>query len=177
MEARTPAINPALDDMIARGQLSPAKLTDLIRVRAIVERFAARPYLADDEVKALEERYGARPDIVSYADYFQTEIASRYFELDDASFGRIVDTVRFDLIAAVKIFSGKPQAFCDAVLAAGEDAYRHEPETWTPEQEEAAHLFVLCNYFRDLGLAQAQLSRADEDWFDGFVNETNFAVG
>ena len=171
------AINPALNDMIERGQLSGSKIADLIRVRAVVERFAMRPYLQDSEVEQLQARYGAAPDVISYGDYFQTELACRYFQLEDAEFSRIVDTVRFDLISAVKIFRGKPQAFHDAVLAAGESAYRQAPETWTQEQEEAAHLFVLCNYFRDLGLYEAKIAAADEDWFGGFLDEASVAVG
>lgn len=171
------AINPALNEMIERGQLSARKIADLIRVRAIVERFATRTYLAADEVEQLKARYGAEPDVVSYGDYFQTEVASRYFHLEDAEFSRIVDTVRFDLISAVKIFRGKPEAFFDAVLAAGEAAYRVEQASWSQEQEEAAHLFVLCNYFRDLGLTGAVLAPADEEWFGGFLNDASVAVG
>ena len=170
-------INPALNEMVGRGQLSASKLADLIRVRAIVERFAMRSYLAPGEVQELKARYGAAPDIISYGDYFQTEIAGRYFQLEDAEFSRIVDTVRFDLISAVKIFRGKPDAFFNAVLAAGDAAYRQAPETWSQEQEEAAHLFVLCNYYRDLDLSTSVIATADEDWFNGFLNAESVAVG
>lgn len=177
MEREIVAINPALNEMLSRGQLSGSKIADLIRVRAIVERFATKPYLSQSEVAELVAKFGTTPDVITYADYFQTELAGRYFQVADAEFSRIVDTVRFDLIAALKIFKGKPQAFFDAALAGGELAYSVDQGSWTVEQEEAAHLFVLCNYYRDLGLEHCVLSKTDSEWFDGFVQESGVAVG
>lgn len=168
MEIR--GLNPELSAMALRGQLSGRKLADLIRLREIVDRFATCRYVSEDALKKLVERFGVGPDIVSWGDYFQTEIASLYHSLSDGEFSGIVDTVRFDLIAASKIFAGKPEEFFASVESNGLAAYGCDRESWGPEEEEQAHLYILLQYYRELGLDKATLSAQDEEWFAGFVS-------
>ena len=172
MERNEKGINPALNDMILREQLSAEKISELIRLREIVERFAMSPYLSAKETDNLEERYGARPDVQTWGDYFQTEIASRYFDLEDEDFSRIIDTVRFDLISAVMIFRDKPAEFLDYIYREGIRVQDTLPENWTEDQEEAAHLFILRNYFLEMNLEECVLNSEDSKWFEGFVGES-----
>ena len=177
MEWESGEINPALNDMIKRGQLSEAKLAGLVHLKKTVDRFAGRNYTSAEEVAALKEKYGEAPDIITWGDYFQTEIGSRHFQLSDEEFRQIVDTARFDLISAVMIFAGKPDSFFEMVQAEGNASYELAREEWGPQQEEAAHLFVLRNYFLELGLETCILSDEDQTWFQGFLQDTSLAAG
>lgn len=170
-------LNPELSEMALRGLLSGRKIAELVRLKETVDRFAVSKYVSDDALKKLVERYGVGPDIVTWGDYFQTEIASLYNELPDRDFSKIIDTVRFDLISAVKIFQGKSPEFFNMVEADGLAAYGMPRETWSEREEEQAHLYILMQYYHELGLAAAALAPADETWFNGFVAADSHAVG
>ncbi|MCR9144101.1 MAG: hypothetical protein NXI24_17770 [bacterium] len=172
-------LNRELNDMVLRGQLSGRKIAELIRLKEIADAFAARNYVSDEELKVLIEKFGTGPDIMTWGDYFQTEIGSEYFAHTDADFATIVDTVRFDLISAVKIFQGKSPEFQQQVQDNGMAAYGTPRDQWSEVEEEQAHLYILLNYFRELGMEQTSLSVEDEEWFSGFVgaDQRNSAVG
>lgn len=170
-------IHPDLNDMVKNGQLSAQKLKDLVRLRGIVDRFATNRFVSEAELVSLREKFGHEPGIVTWGDYFQTEVASRFFHLSDDAFARIVDTVRFDLIAARMIFAGKSPSFFDQVEEAGLEALGIPRDDWSQKEEEAAHMRILKQYYLDMGLADREISRMDREWFEGFVEETNAAAG
>lgn len=172
-------LNRELNDMVLRGQLSGRKIAELIRLKEIADQFATRNYVSDEELAVLIEKFGTGPDIMTWGDYFQTEIGSEYFAHTDADFATIVDTVRFDLISAVKIFQGKSEEFLQTVESNGLAAYGAPRDQWTEVEEEQAHLYILLNYFRELGMDRTRLSARDEEWFSGFLgaDRKNAAVG
>lgn len=177
MKPKYDGINPALESMIARGLLGDCKIRELKRLKQIVDRFALSPYRSADEVRSLQEQYGAKPDVITWSDYFQTEIASQFHHVSDDEFVRIIDTVRFDLISASLIFTGKPQSFIDKVDSEGIAVYRVPRENWSADQEEAAHLFILKNYFVEMNLHENRICAEDRAWFDEFVPGTQIAAG
>lgn len=154
--------------MIKRGQLSQSKLTDLCFVKKFVDGVATTDYVGDLEAKQLKETYGAFPDVLTWGDYFQTEIASDFFDSPDDEFHKIIQTVRFDLIAAIKIFHGKPAQFFEIVKERALEAGSRPEEQWSGDDEEAVHLGILCRYFEEMGLDRATVSEEDLQWFDTF---------
>jgi len=165
-----PGINSALHDMIRRGQLGENKLTELRRLKKLVDAFALLPHIGEEELLRLEEKYGERPHVITWGDYFQTEVGSRYFESSDLEFSRIVETVKYDLISAVMIFKGKPSEFIDMIKRSGNEAYNISQDQWSSEQEQAAHLYILCNYYEELGLEQRELTDEEREWFANFTD-------
>lgn len=163
-------LNPELTDMALAGQLSGRKIAGLIRLKECVDRYAQTKYVPDEQMQQLIEKYGVEPDIVSWGDYFQTEIASRHFQANDAEFEAIVETVRFDLISAVKIFGNKSNEYKTRVEREGLETYGMPQENWGEPEEEKAHLYILLQYFRELGLEQAEIPAEEEAWFEGFVH-------
>ena len=81
----------------------------------------------------------------------------------------MTDTIYFDLIAAVKIFKGKPQFFLDAVLEEGLAAYEKPESSWTDMMLEQVHLYILLRYYQNMGMENTILNRQDELWFQDFV--------
>ena len=159
--------------MVRRGQFSERKIAELIRLRLTVDGYAKTPYISEEEAGRLAEQYGAAPDILSWADYFQTEVGSRYFMVADEEFAKVVDTVRYDLISACLIFQGKPEEFFEQVQANGLVARSMDPATWNEAEEEAAHLYILKEYFLNMGLETAIIPQADLEWFNMFVKSEN----
>lgn len=166
-------LNRELNDMVLRGQLSGRKIAELIRLKELADRFATRKYVSEEELAVLVEKFGTGPDILTWGDYFQTEVGSEYFAHTDEDFATIVDTVRFDLISAVKIFKAKSEEFQQQVHDDGMAAYGKPRDEWTPVEEEQAHLYILLNYFRELGMSTTVLSVEDETWFEGFLGQQN----
>jgi len=162
-------IAPEIHSMAEAGQLSPSKIDALIRLKEIVKRFSSENRISDSEIQLLQEKYGSKPGMVSWADYFQAETASRYWELSDEDFNRIIDTIRFDLISAHKIFKNKPESFLSQIETEGIYIWSMDRSVWTPEEEEKAHLYVLFGYFTEMKLQNIELDDTDEDWFSGFT--------
>lgn len=169
-------INPELNDMVKRGQLSPHKIQELQRLKGIVDRFAMTRFVSEEELVSLVEKFGVEPDIQTWGDYFQTEIASRFFDLADDDFTRIVDTIRFDMISATMIFQGKSERFLRKVESDGLIAYGSDTP-WTDREEESAHLYILMQYYLEMGLEETLIAQEDMDWFNQFVEYAQFAVG
>lgn len=167
-------LHPQLSPMVVRGQLSGRKIASLIELGEIVDRFATVNFVSDEEIVKIEQRYGAKPEIISWSDYFQTEVASRYFELSDDEFVRVIDTIRFDLISAVMIFRSKQdtdfmeQIRVEALVADGIDR-----ENWTEKEEQASHMGVLLQYFEQMGLADVAIQPADQNWFESFIQSAS----
>ncbi len=170
-------IAPELKLMLQNGSLSPAKVDSLIRLREIVERFSSCRRISEEESALLKEKYGEEPGLTTWADYFQAETASRYFELSDADFDRITDTIRFDLISAYKIFSDKPENFFQETERKGMYAWSVDRNEWDSGLEEDAHLYVLMGYFNEMRLDLITLSDEDENWFMGFTEQSIPAAG
>lgn len=152
-----------------RGQLSGRKIASLIELGEVVNRFAVTNFVSDKEIQKIEERYGAKPEIITWADYFQTETASRYFELTDDEFVRVTDTIRFDLVSAVMIFKNKDDELKEQIRVEALVADGIEREYWTENEEQASHMGILLQYFEQMGLDQAKVSETDQRWFEGFI--------
>lgn len=171
----TYGINPELHRMVKEGLLGERKLEALREIRSFVNRLASTRFVSVAEAEKIRQKTGVLPDILTWGDYFQTEIASRDFDLSDSDFLRIIDTVKFDLISAVLIFQEKPVSF---ILEAREaELPLSARDTLTEEEEEALHLSILARYYQELGLEKSVLSETDEIWFHGFVNMQQKSVG
>lgn len=169
-------LNPELNDMLSRGLLSSSKVEQLVWLKTFVDRLATTLYVEPEEVKRLTEKYGVSPDILTWGDYFQTEIASSHFELSDDDFNRIIETVRFDLISSIMIFQDKPEEFLNSARYPMDQGV-YENESLDEEQEEALHLSILARYYVELGLSGSELREEDEIWFQTFVAESNQSAG
>ena len=161
-------VNPELLPMIRQGLITPQKLALLVELHEIVDRFATTLFTDEESQNKLKAEFGVIPDIISWGDYFQTEVASRYCLESEESLRKIVDTIRFDLISAHLIFSGKPEYFknrvrSEALVSKGIDA-----SFLRAEDEESLHLEILLDYFENLGLSESPLSLQDKIWYEGF---------
>ncbi len=164
-------INPEIEDMILHKKLSPRKIRNLIEIKNMVERLSSKNYLSAEEVADLEKKFHVAPDIITWGDYFQTEIASQHWEKEDAEFEKITQTIEFDLIAATMIFHDKPENFFRVAEQNKYEAMGKNPSEWTPRDEENYHLGILYDYYRQMGLSFARLSARDFEYFEQFADK------
>lgn len=164
-------INPEIEDMILQKKLSPRKIRNLIIIKNTVDRLSSVNYLSDEEVIDLEKKFNAKPDIITWGDYFQTEIASQHWEKDDNEFEKIIQTIEFDLIASSMIFHDKDEDFCRNVERSKYEAMGQNPADWSPEDEENYHLGILYDYYNQMGLRFEALSTRDFEYFEQFADK------
>lgn len=165
----TTGLNREIHPLAQSGQLSPAKLKDLRELKQTVDRLAGRPYVSPETVAELLEKFGQEPDIITWGDYFQTEVASAHYQREDREFSLICRTIYFDLISSILIFTGKDEKFYEYVDDNAFAVRQMEPANWTLEDEEKIHLQILANYFREMDLQEKALLDSDYEWFHGFA--------
>jgi len=165
-------LHSQLRGMVHRGQLSARKIVALLELHDMVERIAPGPRVSEREAAILEAKYGARPEIITWGDYFQTEVASRYFDYNDEEFERICDTVHFDLISSLLIFKDKSKEFKQAVREEALVVSGLDAELRNENEKQAEHLGILLQYFDEMNLEKAELKEEDQAWFEGFVEST-----
>ncbi|MBE7438288.1 MAG: hypothetical protein HS115_07505 [Spirochaetales bacterium] len=162
-------LNPALSEMVARGQLDAPKIHGLIRLKNFIDGYAKSNFVSTEQENEQQQKFGTTTDIKTWGDYFQTEIASRFFDAPAADFERILETVRYDVIAALLVFSGKPESFLKEAVQKGHLAIALTEDQWSAEDREDAHLGILAQYFVDMKLDGVALKTQDREWFDRFA--------
>ncbi|MCE9500212.1 MAG: hypothetical protein K8R21_06915 [Leptospira sp.] len=164
-------LNPELFEMVRSGKLSAEKIIALIEIKHTVDRFACSKYTAEKTMEDLKNRFGVYPDIITWGDYFQTEIGSMYFDKTDEEFRKIADTIHFDLISSHLIFSGKPDYFRDKVRGDALFSKSFNSDLLSGQDEENIHLEILLDYFENMNLDKKPLSLSDRRWYEGFGSQ------
>ena len=170
-------LHPEVKELLNAQKISPMQGRMLVRLKQIVDRFAGQLYvLNDEEFKNLTEHYGTAPTIVTWGDYFQLETAYSFVGMTTERSARIIDTIYYDLIAAVKIFQGKPEEFCAEINQNGLRVYDKSSSDWNEQEAEQAHLYILWQYYQEMNLTTTVLSVEDEKWFLKFVPHQSLAT-
>ncbi len=164
----TELINGSIIDMVNDGLLSMKRIEGLIYVKEFIDRASNKKFIDEPAVKKLEMKYGARPNIITWGDYFQTEMARALHGASDGEFDRAVETLKFDIIASHTIFSEKESSFFEWVELTYMAITNHHHSDFTPEEEEILHLKILLDYYREMGIAD-NFHESEIRWFDGFM--------
>lgn len=168
METST-SLNPELQGMVNEKKLTNKKIKALVRLKKIVDRLATVNFVSEEEAHRLQKKFGAAPDIITWGDYFQTEIAEAHRKKTDVEFDVIVNTITFDLIASILIFTGKPKEFFEQVEQAKLEVQAKPFDDWHPLDEDALHLGILKNYFEEMHLDIENLNAQDFSFFRGYA--------
>jgi hypothetical protein len=107
------------------------------------------------------------PDIISWGDYFQTELASSLMNKTDEEFLLALETVKYDMISSHIIFSEKESDFFQWVDESYFQILSSSKEEHTDEEKEIVHLKILKDYYVDLGIAD-KFSEKTIEWYHSF---------
>ncbi len=163
-------INESLITMVNDGTISIGRVGRLVYVKDFIDRISTKAYIREETAEELRKKYGVRPTIVTWGDYFQTEMATSLMVVPDDEFNRAVDTLKFDMVASWVIFSEKDGSFFKWVDETYHDIINSKSAGYTEEEEEILHLKILRDYFTDLGLADC-FTVDEMRWFEGFEEE------
>jgi hypothetical protein len=153
--------------MVNDGNFSIERINNLIYIKTFIDRISTKRYIEDDAAQELEKKYGVRPNIITWGDYFQTEMATSLMVVSDEEFNRALATLKFDMAASWTIFCEKDQAFFDWVENTYQEITQAKSGDYTEEEEEILHLRILMEYYVNLGLSN-NFTAAEMGWFAGF---------
>ncbi|MCP4132779.1 MAG: hypothetical protein GY754_17570 [bacterium] len=160
-------INEAIMPMVNDGVFSMERISDLVYVKEFIDRISTKNYIGKQTVEGLFNLYGVMPNIITWGDYFQTEMASSLLDLDDKEFRKAVETIRFDMISSYKIFSEKDKDFFNWVEESYLEIAAQPKEDFTDEEQETYHLHILKDYYQDIGITD-KFSEAEIRWYSPF---------
>lgn len=145
-------VNEAIMPMLNDGLISLDRLKDLIYIKDFIDRISTNKYIRESDARSIEIKYGVLPNIVTWGDYFQTEMATSLQCLSDDEFSTAVDSVKFDMISSHTIFSNKDSQFFEWVENTFNSFYEGEKKDYSEEEKEIIHLHFLKDYYVDLGI-------------------------
>lgn len=167
MEQRS-ELNPELFDMVKTGKLSSKKILGLIHLKTLVDSYATKPFIDNEKLEEIKNKFGVYPDIMTWGDYFQTELASKFFDFSDEEFQTFLDTIRFDLVSAHLIFQSKPDNFKDKIRSEALISKSIDSYLWSFENEESVHLEILLDYYENMGIGNKPLPLSEKIWYESF---------
>jgi hypothetical protein len=166
-------INKAVIPLINRMGISSLRMTHLIYIKEFIDRISTKSYFHEDELKRLETQFGVKPDIISWGDYFQAEIATSAKTLSDDEFVKIFETVKFDMISSYIIFKNKGADFFEWIEKLYSDIEMKDVDQLTDEDNEIVHLRILMSYYTEIGIVD-RFFESEIKWHSSFSNA--FAV-
>ena len=168
-------INRAVIPVINEGEVSFARLTNLIYLKELIDRISTLKFVDDSEVLELQKKYGVKPDIITWGDYFQSELASKFCRKSDQEFLKAVDTVKFDMIASYLIFNEKGAEFFEWVSDSYYNILMDEQGYASSEVDEIKHLKILMDYYIELGIAD-RFNETEMSWYADFKEKDAAAM-
>jgi len=160
-------INRALMPVINDCGMSAARVEALVYIKEFIDRISSKSYMRMEDLEKLKERYGVYPDVVTWGDYFQTELGTTFRNMSDDLFFRAIDTVKFDMISSYLIFTGKDASFLNWIEDSYNDIVSHGSDNFTDEEKEIIHLKILKDYFIDLGIKNS-FTESELKWHSSF---------
>ena len=160
-------INRAVLPIINDRGISSIRLNELIDVKEFIDRISTRHYMQIDEIEKLEKKFGEKPDVVTWGDFFQAEMATSMKDIDDCGFIKAFETVKFDMISSYMIFNNKDKIFFEWIENSIRKIDMAEMETITEEDKEIIHLKILMDYYLELGIADKFLE-SETSWYSSF---------
>ncbi len=153
--------------MINEGLIGASRLATLIEIKEFIDNISTRDYIEKRDAEEIKKKYGVMPDIVSWGDYFQTELASSLLNKSDRDFFLAVETVKYDMISSQIIFSEKGSDFYQWVDENYYSILSSSRDEHTDEEKEIIHLKILKDYYLDLGIKD-HFSKATLEWYHSF---------
>ena len=160
-------INRAIIPVINDKGASSLRITHLIYIKEFIERISSKPYMKADELNRLEAQYGVTPDIISWGDYFQAEIATSMQSKSDDEFITAFETIKFDMISSYTIFKDKDSDFFEWVENSFGNVVVDDFENLSNEDREIIHLKILMDYYQEIGLID-RFSESELSWYSSF---------
>ncbi len=168
-------LNDAVISLVNQGKLSMVKINQLISLKEFVDRLAGRNYISSDVVDDLVAKYGSEPQIVTWGDFFQTEIAFDSWEYSDEEFLKVISTIKFDIMSSYEIFSNQNFEFFDWIERSFKEIIDLNKSVYSEEEQEILHLKILKDYYINMDIKD-NFETDEMLWYNSFMDSTGDAV-
>lgn len=160
-------INRAIMPIINEWGMSSMRLNNLIYIKEFIDRISSRTYIPDHEIIKIEKKYGVKPDVLTWGDYFQAELATTMKDADDMEFIKSLETVKFDIISSYNIFMNKEKLFFEWIENSISNMDMSDIDNLSDEEKEIIHLKILMDYYLELGIIDNFLE-SETLWYSSF---------
>ena len=162
-------LNDAVAQLVSDGRIPMEKVRKLIEIKDFIDRISDKDYISAETSASLTSRFGVSPDIVTWGDYFQADLAMADIQYDDDTFDTMLDTVRFDIMAAWDICSSNGPEFFEWVNNAATELWLtgKDDAELSEEEKEISHLKVLVDYFSGMEL-NGNFYESELIWYHNF---------
>lgn len=160
-------VSDCLLPFINQGTLSVDKVNILAEMKAFVDRVSTRTYIGENTLASLVKQFGVEPDIVTWGDYFQSELAFDAVKYSEEELKRVTDTIKFDIMSAYQIFCEHETGFFEWVESASNDIIMATEQEYTEEEQEILHLKILKDYFCNMGIVD-EFTPEEVLWYASF---------
>ena len=162
-------LNPELDIFVEQDQLSTTKINELLFLKKFIDRVSKKPFIDEQKLEEIKNKLGTVPDIITWGDYFQTEVATEHWQKKDNEFSQVIQTIIYDIIVSAMIFYRKNEnsmeEFKKSQWLSQDDSFNEPFES----REELEHFNILLVYYEEMGLDLSQLQKEDFTFFSRFV--------
>ncbi|MFC1669617.1 hypothetical protein ACFL20_04440 [Spirochaetota bacterium] len=160
-------VNETIIPLINNGVLSMRRVNDLIFIKEFIDSISKNDFVELESVDDIKNKFGVKPNIITWGDYFQTEMASSLIDLSDDEFAKAVDTLKYDVISSYRIFSENSTDFLDWVENNFLEIVAENKQDLTEEEQEVIHLKILKDYYLNLGIS-GNFSKSLMKWYNSF---------
>ena len=160
-------LNDVLIPFVNDGRISLDRVDSLVYIKEFIDRVTTKPYMKDEDIEKIIQKYGVAPTVVTWGDFFQTELAMDFLNATDEEFFDAMDAVRFDIIASFEVFDEKGSEIFQWIERTISELATKDESLFSDEDREIVHLNILKNYFLDMHIIN-NFTSSELEWFEGF---------
>lgn len=168
-------LNNAIMPLVNQGSLSMVKINQLILLKEFIDRIAVNRYISEETAEDMEEKYGTAPDVLTWGDFFQTEIAVDAASYSDEEFMKLISTIKFDILSAYEIFSNQKYEFFDWIEQSFTEIINSKNDDYSEEEQEILHLKILKDYYINMKL-EDNFTPEEILWYGSFSEDDSQLV-
>ena len=160
-------LNDVLIPFVNDGRINLERIDSLVYIKEFIDRVTVKTYLKQEDIDKIVKKYGVAPTVITWGDFFQTELAMDLMNVSDSEFFDAIDTVRFDVMASYEVFDDKGGELFQWIERTIAELELVDDSSYSDEEREIVHLNILKNYFLDMGVIN-KFTISELEWFEGF---------
>ena len=164
-------LNEELIPFVNSGKMGLSEIESLILIREFINRISSRKYIEDEVVSEVYRKHDALPTVITWGDYFLTELVYDIINSADKNFKKAIATIKYDIISSHIIFSDKDGVFFEWVESNYQLFKPVDNDIPCDEYEEAVHLKILKDYYVGLGIVD-RFTKEELSWYGSYEEAT-----
>jgi hypothetical protein len=165
-------VSDCLLPFINQGTLTMEKVVLLSDLKEFLDRVSSKNYIGENTIASLINKFGVEPEIISWGDYFQSELAFDSINYTVEELHKVIQTIKFDVMSAYQIFAEHEAEFFEWVESNSNEIIMNETNDYSEEEQEIIHLKILKDYYCNMGIIDA-FTIEELRWYASFSEDVN----